>query len=241
MAMEDAIALVAALDGAGTDPDGIDAALAVYEAERHGQVARIQDAARPSLSWWEHFGRSYRSLPPWQFAFHFFSRSLPESKLRQRDPAFVGAVHRAWAAAHDGAADPLRTPIAVAGGTQPDRVVTVEDGTARLAVGPLPLRPGPLPLRPGPDRWAARIGAPDIEAGLGQAQEAVARAVGAGACLVAVDGGTALTRRLVCEAARLDHGAVTMLVEDGSEDSAFEDRARTAILSGRTDLIGRRQ
>ena len=81
MAMEDAIALVAALDGAQgvrTDPDGIDAALAVYEAERHGQVARIQDAARPSLSWWEHFGRSYRSLPPWQFAFHFFSRSLPD-------------------------------------------------------------------------------------------------------------------------------------------------------------------
>ena len=93
--------------------------------------------------------------------------------------------------------------------------------------------------RPGPgSRWGARIGAPDTEAGLGQAQEAVARAVAAGACLVAVDGGTALTRRLVCEAARLDHGAVTMLVEDGSEDSAFEDRARTAILSGRTDLVG---
>ena len=32
------------------------------------------------------------------------------------------AVHRAWAAAHGGAADPLRTPIAVAGATQPDRV-----------------------------------------------------------------------------------------------------------------------
>jgi salicyloyl-CoA 5-hydroxylase len=61
----------------------------------------------------------------------------------------------------------------------------------------------------------------------------VARALAAGACLVAVDGGTALTRRLVCEAARLDHGAVTMLVEAGSEDTA-----RTAILSGRTDLVG---
>jgi hypothetical protein len=29
-------------------------------------------------------------------------------------------------------------------------------------------------------------------------------------------------------------------VEDGPEDS-FEDRARTAVLSGRTDLVGRRQ
>ena len=238
MAMEDAIALVAALDGAGTDPDGIDAALAVYEAERHGPVARIQDSARPSLSWWEHFGRSYRSLPPWQFAFHFFSRSLPESKLRQRDPGFVASVHRAWAAAHGGATDPLRTPIAAAGRTQPGRVVTVAGGLARLAAGPLPLRAGPPG---GPDPWAAWISAPDTEDGLGPAQEGVARTLAAGACLVAVGDGTALTRRLVCEAARLEHGAVTMLVEDESEDSVVEDRARTAILSGRTDLIGTRR
>src|SRR5262249_27918353 len=127
MAMEDAIALVAALDQAGPDPDGIDAALAVYESERRGQVARIQDSARPSLSWWDHFGRSYRSLPPWQFAFHFFSRSLPESKLRQRDPGFVDAVHRAWQDTHGGN-DPLHTPIGVAGRTQPGRVVMLEDG-----------------------------------------------------------------------------------------------------------------
>src|SRR3954454_23581618 len=98
MAMEDAIALVAALEKTSTDPDTIDAALAVYEAERSGPVARIQHSARPSLSWWEHFGRSYQHLPPWQFAFHFFSRSRPESKLRQRDPAFVDAVHAAWRA-----------------------------------------------------------------------------------------------------------------------------------------------
>ncbi len=145
MAMEDAIALVAALDGAQrvqgarTDPDGIDAALAVDEAERHGPVARIQDSARPSLSWWEHFGRSYRSLPPWQFAFHFFSRSLPESKLRQRDAGFVDSVHRAWSAAHGGAADPLRTAIDVAGLTEPSRVVTVEARSVRLSAGAVPL------------------------------------------------------------------------------------------------------
>jgi anthraniloyl-CoA monooxygenase len=259
MAMEDAIALVAALDEAQrgrTDPDAIDAALAVYEAERHGQVARIQDAARPSLSWWEHFGRSYRSLPPWQFAFHFFSRSLPESKLRQRDPGFVESVRQAWAAAHGGEKDPLRTPVDIAGGTQPVRVVTVDDGAVRLAAGPLPLclprgdDPPQTPPAPGgksfppdpldPPGWGAWISAPDAEDGLGQAREEVARALAAGASLVAVDGGTALTRRLVGEVARLDHGAVTMLVEDGSGDSDFEDRARTAILSGRTDLIGRR-
>jgi salicyloyl-CoA 5-hydroxylase len=86
------------------------------------------------------------------------------------------------------------------------------------------------------------VSAPDTEAGLDRADHEVARALAEGACLVAVGGGTALTRRLVCEAARLDHGAVTLLVEDGAfEDGAFEDRARTAILSGRTDLVGRRQ
>ena len=60
-----------------------------------------------------------------------------------------------------------------------------------------------------------------------------------------VDGGTrisyaSLLARADALAARLEHGATTMLVEDGSEDSVFEDRARTAVLSGRADLIGRR-
>jgi 2-polyprenyl-6-methoxyphenol hydroxylase-like FAD-dependent oxidoreductase len=223
MAMEDAIALVAALDKTSTDPDTIDAALAVYEAERSGPVARVQQAARPSLSWWEHFGRSYEHLPPWQFAFHFFTRSLPESKLRQRDPAFAGAVHAAWRAAHGGT-EVLDTPLTIA-------------GTARLATGPLPLLAGPPHPTPRVP-WGLRITAPDTEDGLDQAEQAVVRGLAAGACLVAVDGGTALTRRLISEAARLEHGAVTLLVEDGPVDSAFEDRARTAVLSGRADLVG---
>jgi salicyloyl-CoA 5-hydroxylase len=231
MAMEDAIALVAALDEARTDPDTVDAALAVYETERKGRVARIQDSARPSLSWWEHFGRSYRHLPPWQFAFHFFSRSLPESKLRQRDAAFVRSVHEAWRAAHGGGGDPLRTPVGIAGTAQPDRVIPVASGAAVLDSGP-------LPLRPGPGAWGAWISAPDTEDGIGPADAAVARALAAGACLVAVGDGTALTRRLVCEAARLDHGAVTLLVEDVPAGADAADIARTAVLSGRTDLVG---
>jgi anthraniloyl-CoA monooxygenase len=216
MAMEDAIALAGALEKVRTDPDTIDAALAVYENERSGLVTRIQDAARPSLSWWEHFGRSYRHLPPWQFAFHFFSRSLPESKLRQRDPAFTDAVHAAWREAHGGS-DPLDTPITLAGAIQPHRLVPV--ATAAL--------PGTLP------GTTLRITAPDTEEGLDLAEATVARGLAAGACLIAVAGGTALTRRLLCEAARLDHGAMTMLIEDGNEDTA-----RTAILSGRADLVG---
>jgi 2-polyprenyl-6-methoxyphenol hydroxylase-like FAD-dependent oxidoreductase len=246
MAMEDAIALVAALDqhasGSRPDRDAVDAALAAYEAARHPQVTRIQDAARPSLSWWEHFGRSYQTLPPWQFAYHFFSRSLPESKLRQRDPSFVEAVHEGWRATHSGAVDPLHTPIDIAGRPQPDRMIPVTRGVAQLAAGPLPLLPAPPPPgasgppgQRGP--WGRRISAPDTEADLDQASEEVARGLADGACLVAVGDGTPLTRRLVCEAARLGRGAVTMLIEPAASADA-EDVARTAVLSGRADLVG---
>jgi anthraniloyl-CoA monooxygenase len=247
MAMEDAIELVASLDQHASrsrpDQDAVDAALAAYEAARRPQVTRIQDAARPSLSWWEHFGRSYQALPPWQFAYHFFSRSLPESKLRQRDPSFVASVHDGWRAAHGGAADPLRTPIDIAGRPQPDRTIPIIGGAAQLAAGPLPLLPGPPPPGaagpPGQRRpWGRWISAPDTEVGLDQADEEVARGLADGACLVAVGDGTPLTRRLVCEAARLGHGAVTMLIEPADGADA-EDVARTVVLSGRADLVGR--
>ena len=246
MAMEDAITLVAALDARapGVHPEAaaVDAALAAYEAARQPQVARIQDAARPSLSWWEHFGRSYEHLPPWQFAYHFFSRSLPAAKIRQRDPGFAGAVETAWQAAHHGA-EPLTTPVEIAGHPQSARVIPVTPTTAHLTSAPLPLLTHPPTTAPPPatsPAWGLRICAPDIEAGLAAAADAVTDGLAAGACLVAVHGGTALTRRLVCEAARLEHGAITLLVEDGGDDPARgEDAALTAILSGRTDLVGR--
>jgi 2-polyprenyl-6-methoxyphenol hydroxylase-like FAD-dependent oxidoreductase len=228
MAMEDAVALVTALDGHGED---IDAALEEYEAVRRPQVAKIQDSARPSLSWWEHFGRSYDALPPWQFAYHFFTRSLPDGKLRRRDDAFVSAVHERWRAEHG--AEPLDSPIAVAGQRLPGRLVPVADRTARLPGGPLPLT-GQPPGDGGP--WGLWVCAPENEADLPAALAAVADGVAAGAALVAADGGTALTRRLVCEEARLTHGAVSLLVEDGSGERAADD-ALTAVLSGRTDLV----
>ncbi len=229
MAMEDAAALVAALD---EHPDDVDAALAAYETVRQPQVAKIQSSARPSLSWWEHFGRSHDSLPPWQFAYHFFTRSLPESKLRRRDDGFVTAVHGRWWQAHG--AEPLDSPIEVAGRRRTGRSVVVSDGTAHLPGGPLPL----LPRAAGDDRaWALAVGAPDTEEGLPAALEVLAKGVAAGAALVAVSGGTPLTRRLLCEAARLEHGAVSLLIEEVDHGRA-EDVAVTAVLSGRTDLVG---
>lgn len=232
MAMEDAVALVAAINQeSGEHPDSIDAALAAYEAARQPSVAKIQDSARPSLSWWEHFGRSHDELPPWQFAYHFFTRSLPESKLLIRDSDFVAGIHRRWGDLHG--AEPLCSPIEVAGRRLESRVIAVAGRTAHLPGGPLPLT-----SEPGPDGgpWGLWVEAPDTEDRLPRAKDALEAGVTAGASLVAVGGGTALTRRLLCEVARLERGAVTLLVED-VDPARATDTAVTAVLSGRTDLV----
>jgi salicyloyl-CoA 5-hydroxylase len=111
--------------------------------------------------------------------------------------------------------------------------VGVDRDVAWLDSGPLPLGSGPSAER---NRWGVWVSAPETEASVDQAAGDAARGLAAGACLVAVGDGTALTRRLVCEAARLGSGAVAMLVEDATEDTA-----RTAVLSGRADLVGVRE
>jgi 2-polyprenyl-6-methoxyphenol hydroxylase-like FAD-dependent oxidoreductase len=228
MAMEDAVALVAALDA---NADDVGAALEVYESVRQPQVAKIQSSARPSLSWWETFGRSYDTLPPWQFAYHFFTRSLTESKLSRRDDAFVASVHERWHQAHGAA--PLETPIEVAGQRVGGRRVSVSDGLVRLPGGDLPLR-----THPSGDgsAWGLTIEAPEREDQLPPLLDAVAKAAADGTALVAVSGGTALTRRLLCESTRLEHGAVALLVED-VDPALADDVAVTAVLSGRADLV----
>ena len=228
MAMEDAIALAAAVTAS---PDDLDAALAEYELMRRPQVAKIQDSARPSLSWWEHFGRSHDTLPGWQFAYHFFTRSLTDGKLRRRDPDFVETTHARWKAALGAA--PLDSALTMPGHTMPGRVVTLEPRAVRLGEDRLPLYTGPT--GPGPadgGGWALEITAPEAEADLVPALEAVASGAEAGAALVAVRAGTPLTRRLICEEARLGHGTPALLIEDGDADTAT-----TAVLSGRADLV----
>lgn len=229
MAMEDAVALVAALD---SHPDDVDAALAVYETARQPQVARIQGAARPSLSWWEHFGRYYDSLPPWQFAYHFLTRSLTESKLCRRDNAFVNAAHCRWKQAYG--ADPLNSPIEVGGQRLDGRILSVETESAHLSERSIPLLREPAGDS---GAWGIKVTAPDSEDQLPVALDVVNRGVAAGAALVAVADGTALTRRLLCEATRLQHGAVSLLIEEVAPGQV-EDVAVTAVLSGRTDLFG---
>jgi anthraniloyl-CoA monooxygenase len=229
MAMEDAIALAAAVTAS---PGDLDAALAEYELMRRPQVAKIQDSARPSLSWWEHFGRSHDTLPGWQFAYHFFTRSLTDGKLRRRDPDFVETTHARWKSVHG--ATPLDSAMAIPGRTVPGRLVTLEAGAVRLGSDRLPLYrepPGPGAASGG---WALEITVPEAEADLAPVLDAVASGTEAGATLVAVRAGTPLTRRLICEEARLGHGTPALLIEDGDADTAT-----TAVLSGRADLIAR--
>ncbi|MCL2584547.1 MAG: FAD-dependent monooxygenase [Streptosporangiales bacterium] len=241
MAMEDATALADAL---AARPGQLAAALPAYEAAAQPSVRKIQDSARPSLAWWEHFGQYYERFEPWQFGYHFLTRSISDGRLARRAPAFVGASHESWTAAHG--AEPARTPFASRGWTSPGRVVTVAasaDGQPVRVDGgdtPLPLVAGPAADGP----WGAAVTAPADEPGL---PEVYARLAGLAAAadppaLVAVHGGTRLTRSLVCERARMRNGIPALAVtppDTARDEAAFADLAVTTLLSGRADLVGR--
>jgi anthraniloyl-CoA monooxygenase len=211
MAMEDAVALARAL---ADDPGDIEAALGKYEAVRQPDVERIQGAARPSLSWWEHFGRYARAFEPAQFGFHFLTRSITRGKLARRDPAYVAHVDDWWR--HQHGAPPLDTPFQAAGIRLPAR--RLEAGTTWLAARG--------------NREAAWVSAPAEEAGLPAALEAVRSAARAGAPLIGASGGTPLTRVLLAEEARL--ACHVPAVVAGPYD---DDAAETLILAGRADLV----
>ena len=98
MAMEDAVELASAL---AEHPGDLAAALAAYEQAAQPSVRRIQDSARPSLAWWEQFGRYYEEFAPWQFAYHFLSRSISDARLagerRSSSPPATAAGSRSTA------------------------------------------------------------------------------------------------------------------------------------------------
>ena len=211
MAMEDAVVLAASI---GAAPDDLDAALGAYEAGARPSVDKIQGSARPSLSWWEHFGRYHDAFEPWQFTYHFLTRSISDAKLRRRDPAFVQSAHDQWVRRHG--AEPLVTPLSLDGGvTLPGRRV---DAALGRDVAGLPVR------------WVA---APATEDGLPAALDRLRADLATRPALVGVHGGGPLTRKLVSEEARLVHGVPSLLVEEGLD----EDRAVTLLLSGRADLV----
>ena len=130
LAMEDAIALAAALKAEASIP----AALASYEAGRRPQVESLQRAAQASLEWFESVER-YHDTEPLQFAFNLLTRSLriTHENLRVRDPALVAQVDR-WFAEQaatqsgrpvplDPAPPPLFTPYRLRELVLPNRIV----------------------------------------------------------------------------------------------------------------------
>ncbi|MFI9629419.1 FAD-dependent monooxygenase [Streptomyces sp. NPDC052042] len=233
MAMEDAIALAHVL----TDhPGDVPAALAAYEEAAQPSVRRIQDSARPSLSWWEHFGRYHEAFEPWQFAFHFLTRSISDARLARRAPDFVDASHRAWNAKYG--TDPLATRFEQDGWAAPGRFVEVTtdaDGTPTAVHGTEEL---PVCDSPAPGRWGALLAAPDTEAGLPEARGRLARFAALPdsdrPVLAAVYGGNPLTRTLLCEQARMEEKLPALLIEPDAD----RDRGVTTVLSGRADLVG---
>jgi 2-polyprenyl-6-methoxyphenol hydroxylase-like FAD-dependent oxidoreductase len=202
MAMEDAIELARQL-GAHRD---LPTALAAYQDARTPAVARIQDAAVPSLAWWERFGQYQRDLDPFTFAFHFFSRSIAVDRIARRDPDLVATARARWAEQHG--TDALHTPLDLAGVRRAGRVLELSEVDG-----------------------ITRVDAPDDESHLAKA----AHSLPDGGAVV-ISGGTALTRVLLSEEARLRRGLVSVVVDDLS-DAAIE----TALLAGRADAVARPQ
>ena len=211
MAVEDAIALAEAIAAHPEDPE---AAFTAYEEVRQPAVARIQSAARPSLSWWENFGTYYHAFEPWQFAFHFFSRSLPAAKIARRDPAAAAEPQQEWQRRHGAPA--LESPLVIESG-EGDRVELARRVVSRERLAGFPV-----------------IEAPERESDL----ESIVR----GALdrphpprMLLVTGGTPLTRQLASESIRLRHHATAVIHEPDCDD----DRALTLVLSGRADAVAR--
>jgi anthraniloyl-CoA monooxygenase len=76
--------------------------------------------------------------------------------------------------------------------------------------------------------------APPLEADLEASCAQLAGLAEHSPTVVAVYGGTALTRSLLCERARLGHGLAALLIDQDLD----RDQAVTAVLSGRADLVG---
>ncbi|MDQ3763881.1 MAG: FAD-dependent monooxygenase [Actinomycetota bacterium] len=224
MAMEDAVGLVRALAESSYD---MPAALELYEQRRRSSVEKIQDLAQPSLSWWERFRIYTRAFEPIQFGFHFLTRSVTRDKLRSRDHAYVERVDKWWHEHHD--AEPLAAQWRARDFRLPARRVSVDSSGALTAHGAwLPMSPFDG-RRPGSGVW---IEAPPTETGLHRASTQIRQAVGEAVPLIGVCGGTALTRVLVAEEARLVHSVPVVIA--GAYD---DDAATTLILSGRADLV----
>ena len=109
LAMEDAMALVAAFREVGTDD--VPRALKTYEAARRVDILKTQRAAETSLEWFENASR-YVGQHPLQFTFNLMTRSkqITWENLGERDPALVDRVGR-WFCEENAGPDSAPPPM----------------------------------------------------------------------------------------------------------------------------------
>jgi anthraniloyl-CoA monooxygenase len=125
LALDDAIELANQFDRHGHGPGTIETVLEAYEEVRRVDVARIQNAARNAMEWFEVVGRRYAdTLEPPQFFYSMLTRSqrISHENLRLRDRTWLEGFER-WFAARSGIAvkdgervpPPMLTPHRVRG------------------------------------------------------------------------------------------------------------------------------
>nr|CAD6617838.1 oxidoreductase [Rhizobium sp. Khangiran2] len=133
LAIDDAIELTNQFNRHGHAKEQIPAVLEDYEEIRRVDVARIQNAARNAMEWFEVVGRRYAdTLPPEQFMYSMLTRSqrISHENLRLRDKAWLEGYER-WFASQAGvepSADgrvppPMFTPYTMRGVTLTNRIV----------------------------------------------------------------------------------------------------------------------
>ena len=124
LAIDDAIELARQFDLAGHDAAAIPDVLKTYEEIRRVDVARIQNAARNAMEWFEVVGHRYADqLPPEQFMYSMLTRSqrISHENLRLRDKSWLESFER-WFAGRAGI-PPMFTPFTLRGTTLINRIV----------------------------------------------------------------------------------------------------------------------
>jgi anthraniloyl-CoA monooxygenase len=133
LALEDAIELTKQFNTLGATRDKIPAVLAAYEQVRSVEVARMQNAARNAMEWFEVVGGRYAdTLEPEQFMYSLLTRSqrISHENLRLRDKKWLEGYER-WFAVRSGltvladgpTVPPMFTPYTIRGVTLPNRIV----------------------------------------------------------------------------------------------------------------------
>ncbi|PSJ58356.1 bifunctional salicylyl-CoA 5-hydroxylase/oxidoreductase [Kumtagia ephedrae] len=133
LAIDDAIELTRQFDIAGHEAKTIPAVLSAYEEVRRVDVARIQNAARNAMEWFEVVGTRYAdTLEPEQFMYSMLTRSqrISHENLRLRDKAWLEGYERWFAeragihpAANGAVPPPMFTPFKLRGLTLANRIM----------------------------------------------------------------------------------------------------------------------